>query len=251
MRHQFCVVCKSVSINLSTKVINGKTVCSNCIKKKLCERDFETRLPIWKDHTGAIQYHLPEQLLGLSEAEKLLISPLLLYVPLHHMQRGQIGCKGHVCCFEQNIASVCDTLPRMPSDVNLVRVIKQYKDCNGDVATRTFTVRRSRVMKALKFLKKHSIAFSDITIDEGNLQWMEGMEEQDLPSHTYTEDVDESAGDINEDLGPCSSQTSPSSQDNYTEHIMGTTANISNSKPANSEAAEQNKILGEAAKSSG
>jgi hypothetical protein len=246
LKHKFCSMCMSVSISMVTKNVNGSPVCRTCTDNHLCNTDFDTRLPLWTDSTGTRRYDLPPELLGLSEAEKLLISPLLLYVPLHHMQKGQIGCKGHVCCFEQNVASVCNSLPRLPDDINLIRVIKQYKDEDGAIAIKTFNVRKSKVLDALRFLKKYSIAFENVVIEEDNLAWMEGEEEYDLPSRTYLEETDHDGNDINEDHGPAIDQTTPAATDAYTEHVLGTTPKVSNSDPALSQAADQNKLLSDA-----
>ena len=84
-------------------------------------------LPVWYDEAGQVQYHVPPQLSCLREGEKLLIQQVAVYVPLHHLMYGQIGCRGHIVSFPQNISSVCKTLPRLPSNVSTVRVIKRFK----------------------------------------------------------------------------------------------------------------------------
>ena len=91
---------------MDTKTVQGtrKKICSKCKQKngKLIEEfAFVQGLPIWRDGTGKIHYELPPCLARLSEAEKLLIAPYLVYIPLQHISKGQHAIKGHVCCFPQ------------------------------------------------------------------------------------------------------------------------------------------------------
>ena len=70
-------------------------------------------MPVWTDSENVIQYSVPDELSCLREGERLLIQQISVYVPLHHLMYGQIGARGHIVSFPQDIASVCDTLPRL------------------------------------------------------------------------------------------------------------------------------------------
>lgn len=209
LQHQYCEVCKKVSIRLKIRHTSHRKICRECNTGNISTSDADDQLPVWIDSRGQTRYDLPTELQDLREAEKLLISPLLLYVPLHHMKKGQIGCRGHVCAFEQDIGSVCKSLPRMPSDIGLVRVIKKYKDDIGTVQQKTFSVRRERVLNALRWLKRYSNVYDQsIVIDESNLQWMEGAQEKDLPPiKEQIESLDDKQMQ-NEDKGPSLQQVS-------------------------------------------
>jgi hypothetical protein len=165
-------------------------------------------LPVWKDVNGNVQYNLPHQLQDLSEAEKLLISPYLVYVPLHHMAKGQIGCKGHVCCFQQDVASISNILPRLPSDVSLVRVVKKFKEDTGEISSKIFTVRRKKVIEALHWLKTYSVVFEDIDIDVDRLSWMCHNDEAPLPAVQETTQILDTIqnAEHSQDTGPSLSQ---------------------------------------------
>ncbi len=63
------------------------------------------------------------------------------YVPLLHLKDGQIGSRGHVCSFVQDITSICIVLPRLPDDIQFVKVVKKYYDEGGEIASKSFTVR--------------------------------------------------------------------------------------------------------------
>ena len=98
--------------------------------------DFAKNLPVWyrKDDCNKRdpQYHLPEELIGLSVGEEMLIQRYSTYVPVVRYNKGQLGCKGHVCCFPQDGDDVFMELPRLPKSVNIVHVVKHYKGDNNE-----------------------------------------------------------------------------------------------------------------------
>ena len=101
LKHQLCQVCMCTSLCMTLVEHKGKTMCSLCHSRKAYECDQSLTLPVWIDDDGTTQYHLPEELECLREAEKLLIAQVSAYVPLHHLRKGQLGCCGHTCCFSQ------------------------------------------------------------------------------------------------------------------------------------------------------
>ena len=48
------------------------------------------------------------------------------YVPLINLKDDQIGSRGHVCSFVQEISETCTVLPRPPNDIQFVKVVKQF-----------------------------------------------------------------------------------------------------------------------------
>src|SRR5687767_14668721 len=142
----------------------------------------EKDLPIWYNKDGIIQYHLPSQLKCLQEGEKLLIQQVAAYVPLLHLQDGQIGSRGHVCSFVQDISSVCTKLPQLPDNVQFVKVVKKYLQEGGEVASKTFRIRKTAVLDALKWLKEYNVEHENIEIKESNLDWIENNDTQELPA---------------------------------------------------------------------
>ena len=99
-------------------------------------------LPIWYNKDRVVQYYLPEELQCLQEGEKLLIQQVAAYVPLLHLKDGQIGSIGHVCSFVQDRSSICTVLPRLPDDVQFVKVVKKYLQEGGEVGSKMFVVRK-------------------------------------------------------------------------------------------------------------
>jgi hypothetical protein len=192
IRHYKCEVCHSVSMSLQYKIESGRVFCEVCASsEKRKSASTLSYLPIWYDDDGNAQYELPLELQDLREGEKLLLQMISPYVPLQHMQYGSYGSKGHSCSFEQAINEVCTNLPRTPEDVNLVRVIKHFKKKNGEMGSIAFIIRKSKVLAALRWLKKYNHVYKDIKICESNLDWMGDNEELELPSHiTYVDDED-------------------------------------------------------------
>ena len=101
----------------------------------------------------------------------MLIQKISPFIPLHHIKNGTFGIKGHVCSFPQDISSICTELPRLPSDVTIVKVVHSYQqELNGEVCNKAFKVRKLQILNALKWLKKYNKDYSDIIIKESNME---------------------------------------------------------------------------------
>jgi hypothetical protein len=124
----------------------------------------EESLPIWIDENNDVQYHVPAELAVLQEGEKLLIQQVSVYVPLQHLMYGQVGAHGHIVSFPQTVLSVCKTLPCLPDNVQVVRVIKNFRLNNETISSKTFSIRRPVVMAALHWLKKFNKQYNEIDI---------------------------------------------------------------------------------------
>ena len=98
------------------------TKSTKCFAKRLTRLQF--RHPVWIDDDKQVHYTVPEELAELTEGEKLLIQQVSPYIPLQHLHNGSYGAKGHVCLFPQNIHSICTVLPRLPSNVTSISVVK-------------------------------------------------------------------------------------------------------------------------------
>jgi hypothetical protein len=128
------------------------------------QKNMNKDLPIWYDKNGIVQYLLPPQLKCLREGEKLLIQQVAAYVPLLHLKDGQIGSRGHVCSFVQDISSICTVLPRLPNNVQFVKVVKKFLQEGGKISSKMFVVQKKAVLDALKWLKEYNVEYSNIQI---------------------------------------------------------------------------------------
>lgn len=140
--------------------------------------------------------------------EKLLIQKVSPFVPLEHIHKGVMGLKGHVCAFEQNLHEIVTVLPRLPSDVSIIRVIREIKSEIGSktsYSTKAYTVNKLNIMSALCWLKRFNVEYNDILIQESNLDWLNGSDEAvfsdcDVNLSHDEEDNDDLPG--SHDLGP-------------------------------------------------
>ena len=188
LEYTMCDRCKQVKLGMTVRIMQNQAFCSNCWTKRNFEDTTRIKqLPVWIDKDGQVKHDLPLELMDLREGEKLLIQQVSPYVPLQHLSKGSYGCKGHVCSFLQNVQEICTILPRLPSDVNTVRVIKHFTLENEEIGSHTFCIRKQRVLDALKWLKEHNVLYKDITIEESNLEWMGTTYELELPITTCIE----------------------------------------------------------------
>jgi len=191
-------------------------VCATCQNSHANQESLIKTLPIWYDNKGVAQHQLPDELKCLREGEKLLIQKVAAYVPLLHLQDGQIGSRGHVCSFVQDITSICTILPRLPDDVHFVKVVKKYLQEGGQVSSKMFVVRKQAVLNALQWLKQYNVEYKNIQIEESNLDWIENNVAQELPANLIQLDDDQAAMNLpgSVDMGPCQMQTLSGLQDN-------------------------------------
>lgn len=156
-----------------------------------------------------MQFELPDELKCLCEGEKLLIQQVAAYVLLLHLKDGQIGSRGHVCSFVQDISSICTVLPRLPDDVQFVKVVKKYLQEGGDVSSKMFVVRRKAVLDALEWLKEYNVEYQNIEIRKSNLDWIEDNNAQELLPSLIQMDGNETNRNLpsSVDMGPCELQT--------------------------------------------
>ena len=79
----------------------------------------------------------------------MLISAVLPIMTLYRLPHGQYGYSGHVINLPQDVASFANSLPRLPSELDVIIVRKE----GANQSHRDFRVRRSRVLSALQWLQ--------------------------------------------------------------------------------------------------
>ena len=200
-----CPCCLSRTLNSDLNPSSSSRLCSLCKNDKKIKIDKNIKssgkdqrhqyllknemLPVWykeDDLQSRLnpQYHIPSELSELTTVEILLIQRYSAYVPIFHMSKGHTGMKGHCVCFIQDTQEVCNELPR--KSCNVVKVVKHIDD-HGVSMTKNFSVNKSRVLRALKWLKIHHRYYKDIEIKEQNLSWMNGSDERVMDVETITD----------------------------------------------------------------
>ena len=178
-----CPACSSDTLQLKPDSRECYVKCADCVKNKHTQAHFvkENMLPFWYDRDGKMDFSIPDELKDLSFGEKLLIQKTSVLIPVVHLKNGRLGIKGHTCMFRKDLASVCADLPR--KNFKVINVVHEYATGSTDEASfthQTFKVRRDKVLKALLWLKFHHSGYTDIIINEDNLDWMCGKDEDTL-----------------------------------------------------------------------
>ena len=189
-----CKECLRCSLSLN---VNSNNICNYCLKSKI-NPIYNNQLPVWYDN-GVPQFHIPVQLSCLRLAEKMLLQLVSPFVPQQYINNGTFGLKGHVCCFPQDIGEVAKVLPRLPSDVKMIKLVRQVTTAVGGPRTnKSFSVRRKETLEALLWLKDHNVLYKDVTIDCSQLNWMQSEDEADISPHIQ-EIVDKESKSVSDD----------------------------------------------------
>lgn len=211
LSHVKCLMCKSVSMNIT--ILPRKGICSRCNSAPNDQKnDFiKKSLPIWIDANAKIRYDVPVQLQGLSIAEQTLIQRVSPFIPLAHLKNGTMGLQGHTCAFEQDVQGFINILPRKISDITVLKVLRHIRDEIGSTKSivKPFRVRKAKVLEALEFLVKYNREYSDIIIDSSGLDWINGSEGT-LKGAVLTNDTMVTHDDddhCNDDMGPAPHQS--------------------------------------------
>ena len=95
----------------------------------------------------------------------MLISPVMPIMSVYQLPLGQYGYSGHVINLPQDVASFVRSLPRMPSQLDVVVVRRE----GAAGSHKDFKVRRSRVLQALQWLMEKNQYFRGISLDRAAL----------------------------------------------------------------------------------
>ena len=100
-----------------------------------------------------------------TQVEEMLISGVLPVMSLYRLPHGQYGYSGHVINLPQDVGSFANTLPRLPSELDVIVVIKE----GATESHHDFLVRRSVVLRALQWLLANNIYYRNVHIDSDAL----------------------------------------------------------------------------------
>jgi hypothetical protein len=125
------------------------------------------------------QFDRPHELLRLSMADKLLIQRCANFVPSIHLSNGIFALKGHCVTFPQDITEMCNKLA-LRIEAIVVFICYIGNKVTSAVYQKSLHVNKQNVLKALLWLKKHYAHYADITINESNLDWMNGQNEANI-----------------------------------------------------------------------
>ena len=82
----------------------------------------------------------------------MLISAVMPIMSICRLPQDQYGYSGHVVNLPQDVASFAQSLPRLPSDLDIIVIRKE----GANLGHRDFPVRRGVVDRALQWLVTHN-----------------------------------------------------------------------------------------------
>ncbi|XP_033755671.1 uncharacterized protein LOC117338427 [Pecten maximus] len=153
---------------------------------------------------------LPPQLTGLTVVEQQLISRISPAINVYLLKHGGIAANGHCVTFPQQVNEPSQILPKLPSEINIIKVKKQDK--NG--SPKDYRVRRFTVQNALAWLKLNNVAYSDIIISN------ERLNNLPLDGDIALQDLDVSSVQHSNDKGPADNQTNPGQTDGISDSCV-------------------------------
>ncbi len=184
---QKCEIC--LELHKVDGQISTSYTCQKCHKRKDPMHFLKNNLhPVWYEVSEDREFvsdvygnkvphfEIPPELKRLSMAEKCLIRRCSTYVPSVHLSNGVFALKGHCVTFPQDITAMCNELPlRKEAMVVFIRYLGNKN--TTAVYPKSLRVNRQNVLDALIWLKRHNPLYSNISIVESNLDWMQGEDE--------------------------------------------------------------------------
>ena len=154
--YQECKTCNESFPSLVVSSTSGE--CVKCLRDKRSPK-------LYSHGNGMDPGTVPPELQGLTQVEELLISAVIPMMTLYRLPLGQYGYSGHIVNLPQNVQAIATSLPRLPSDIDVVLVRKP----GAHETHKDFQVRRSKVLDALLWLRLNNPYYSRITLDLNTL----------------------------------------------------------------------------------
>ena len=98
---------------------------------------------------------------GLTEAEEMLISAVTPFMSVYRLPQGQYGYRGHVINMPQDLTAFATSLPRLPSELDVMIVRKK----GSNNTHQDFRVRRMVVQHAFQWLKRNNKYYRNISLN--------------------------------------------------------------------------------------
>ena len=132
----------------------------------------------------------------LTQVEEMLISAVLPIMSLYKLPHGQYAYSGHVINLPQDVASFANSLPKLPSELDVIIVRKE----GTSNSHRDFRVRRAVVLRALQWLVANNKYYHNVRInpealeilpEDGDLSGLHSVSLDSMEDDTETQHEDE------------------------------------------------------------
>ena len=64
----------------------------------------------------------------MTQIEEMLISPIVPIMSVYRLSGGQLVNSGYCASFAQDVQPICDTLPKLASEISLIVIQKKNKE---------------------------------------------------------------------------------------------------------------------------
>ena len=152
------------------------STCSTCREKKLklklykgeCSRCYADKnvIKMFSKENKMIPADIPPELDALSIVEEQFIAQVSPIMAIKMIGHGGFVSKGHCVAFAQAIDEPTKILPKLPSEIDVIKAVVGSSSSNNVTSLR---IRRYVVWKALIWLKANNPAYGGITISEERL----------------------------------------------------------------------------------
>ena len=133
-----CSVCKERRLDMN---VNSDQICKRCKSDK-------NQVKLFSPENNMDTKQLPTELSGLTIIEQQLICRISPCMNVHMLKHGGIASSGHCVTFPKEVNELAQIFPRLPNEINLIRVRKIGKN----ETSKDYSVRRFKVQNA--FLNK-------------------------------------------------------------------------------------------------
>jgi hypothetical protein len=158
---------EQMSYSFSTCIICSERRLELVLKEGLCNRCRldKDNIKMFSEENKMNPGVVPPELQELTVVEQQLICKIAPAIQLHMLKHGGIAANGHCVTFSQAIDQPAQILPRLPKDINIIKMRKKGRNDTS----KDFKVRRYKVQSALQWLKINNPVFNDISISEERL----------------------------------------------------------------------------------
>ncbi len=66
-------------------------------------------------------------------------------IPVIHLKNGVMGSRGHLVSFFQDLSGICNELPKLPSDISIIKVIWSGTTRSGENISTALNVNRHKM----------------------------------------------------------------------------------------------------------
>jgi hypothetical protein len=212
-----CRICQGCHLTTMQKTLvefghtnerQRKPICGSCANNPKQNTIQNRVIPYWMYRHGSCHTTVPEQLSGLTFAEKHLIEVASSHMSLIHLKDGTLGSRGGIGWQFNNRLQIFFSTTKASKRPNFFSLRQSGRSSDQEVYEKIFKVRRKKAVVALNWLVEHNVLYQEFKVvtNPSNLDWMGDDEECTLPiTCTIETQYDDTPED--DDMGPSLDQT--------------------------------------------